>query len=393
MDMRFSEAEEAFRQEVRYFLDSELPADYQGTEEEFFTDRGLGIYKDFNRKLGDKGWLQLHWPEEYGGQGASPMQMGIFVEEMAYRRAPISPMAGWVGPIIITHGSEEQKKEYLPKLASGEMDLCLGYSEPEAGSDLFSLRTRADEDGDSYVINGQKIFTSLAHRADYCFLAVRTDPNRPKHAGISILMVDMKTPGITVRPLLNMGGTHSFNEMFFDNVRVPKDCLVGKKNGGLGLILTELDIERASGLGLDTAARSKSMLDELVVYANETMRNGRPLAEDPIIRQALAERATEIEVTRMLGYRVLWLLTKGIVAHTEASVSKVYGSEMQHRLANTGVQVIGLQSGLKSDSNWPPVASRLWDCCLLSFTWLIGGGTNEIQKNIIASGGLGLPSA
>ncbi|MFC2028288.1 acyl-CoA dehydrogenase family protein, partial [Chloroflexota bacterium] len=183
------------------------------------------------------------------------------------------------------------------------------------------------------------------------------------------------------------------NEMFFDNVRVPKDCLVGEKNGGLGLIITELDIERASGLGLDTAARCRRMLDELIDYAGRTKRNGRLLCEDPVIRQALAERATEIEVTRLLGYRVLWLLTKGIVAHTEASVSKVYGSEMLHRLANTGVQVLGLNSGLQSDPNWPPVSSRLWDCCLLSFTWLIAGGTNEIQKNIIASGGLGLPNA
>lgn len=321
------------------------------------------------------------------------MQMAIFVEEMAFHQAPVVPAAGWVGPTIILHGSEGQKKKYLPGLASGETELCIGYSEPEAGSDLFSLRTKADEDGDYYIINGQKIFTSLAHRADYCFLAARTDPNLPKHAGISIFMVDMKIPGITVWPLVDMGGTRMFNEVFFDNVRVPSDCLLGKKNGGLALIITELNIERASGGGADIAARGKYVLNGLIKYANETERNDQRLSKDPVIRQAMAERAMEIEVTRMLAYRVFWLQTKGITAQIEASVSKVYGSEMQQRLANNGAQVMGLYSGLTTNPKWAPLAREIWNQCLLSFVWLFGGGTNEIQRNIIASHGLGLPSA
>jgi alkylation response protein AidB-like acyl-CoA dehydrogenase len=394
MFIKFTDTEEAFRQEIRHFLKKELPPNWDGlTKEELASDEGWAFYEEFTRKLAAKGWLQLHWPPEYGGQGASPMQMAIFVEEMAFHQAPIVPEAGWVGPTIILHGSEDQKKKYLPGLASGEIELCVGYSEPEAGSDLFSLRTKAEEDGDYYIINGQKTFASLAHRADYCFLAARTDPNLPKHAGISIFMVDMKIPGITVRPLVDMGGTRMFNEVFFDNVRVPKDCLMGKKNGGLSLIITELNMERASGGGADIAARGKRVLNGLVKYANETERNDQRLSKDPVVRQAMAERAVEIEVTRLLAYRVVWLQTKGITAQIEASVSKVYGSEMQQRLANTGAQVMGLYSGLKANPKWAPLAREIWNQCLLSFVWLFGAGTNEIQRNIIASHGLGLPNA
>ena len=394
MYMQFTDSEEAFRKEIRDFLKKELPQNWDGlTKEEIASDEGWAFYKEFTHKLAAKGWLQLHWPPEHGGQGASPMKMAIFVEEMTFHQAPIVPEAGWIGPTIILHGSEEQKKKYLPGLASGETDLCIGYTEPDAGSDLFSLRTKADEDGDHYIINGQKIFTSLAHRADYCFLAARTDPNLPKHAGISIFMVDMKIPGITVRPLVDMGGTRMFNEVFLDNVRVSRDCLLGKKNGGLALIITELNMERASGGGVDIAARGKQVLNGLIEYANETERNDQRLSKDPVIRQAMAERAVEIEVTRMLAYRVVWLQTKGITAQIEASVSKVYGSEMQQRLANTGAQVMGLYSGLKTDPKWAPLARQIWNQCLLSFVWLIAGGTNEIQRNIIASHGLGLPSA
>jgi len=392
MYVRYTDAEEAFRQEIRDFLRKELPPDWKGmTEEEFFTDEGWLFYREFTRKLAAKGWLQLHWPVEYGGQGVSPMKMAVLVEEMAYHSAPVVPAVGWIGPTIIIHGTEEQKNSYLPRMAAGEIEWCIGYSEPGAGSDLFGLQTRAEEDGDYYVVNGQKIFTSLAHRADYCLLAARTDPKLPKHRGISIFIVDMKTAGVTVRPLIDMGGSHSFNEIFFDNVRVPKDCILGEKNGGLAVIITELEIERASGVGLDTTARCQRVLDGLIEYAKETKCHGEPLANDPIIRQALAERAVEIEVTRLLSYRQIWLAAKGMATHVDASVSKVYGSETEHRVANTGLQVLGLHSGLKTDPKWAPLAREVWNLCLLSFIWLIGGGTNEIQKNIIAAMGLGLP--
>ncbi|MEA1958908.1 MAG: acyl-CoA dehydrogenase family protein [Chloroflexota bacterium] len=392
MYLRFTREEETFRQEVRDFLKRELPLGWDGmTKHEFCSDEGWAFYRDFTRKVAGKGWLQMHWPVEYGGQGASPMKMTVFVEEMAYHQAPMIPEAGWIGPTIIMYGDEEHKKKYLPGTAAGEIEWCIAYSEPGAGSDLFSLKTKAEEDGDSFVINGQKIYTSFAHKADYCFLAARTDSDKPKHFGISIFIVDMKTPGITVRPLLDMGGSHAFNEVFFDNVRVPMDCLIGKKNDGLSIIITELDLERASGAGADMAGRSQRFLEKLIAYAGETNHRGEPLSNDPMIRQALVEREVEIEVTRLLAYRVVWLLTKGIVAQAEASVSKVYGNEMQHRLAKTGLELLGMYGTLQDDPKRSRLIKEVWDMCLFSFSWLFAGGTNEIQKNIIAMRGLGLP--
>ncbi|RLC71049.1 MAG: hypothetical protein DRI26_05930, partial [Chloroflexi bacterium] len=223
MDFRFTREEEVFRQTIRDFLQQELPPWWEGIEA-LGTDEGWAFYRSFVRKMGAKGWLNMHWPKEYGGMSATPMQQLIFTEEMAYHCAPAQIDLGpWVGSTIIVHGSDEQKRKYLPGIATGEAEWCIGYSEPGAGSDLAAIQTRAVEDGDEYVINGQKIFTSLAHRADYCWLAVRTDPDAPKHRGISMFVVDMRTPGITVRPLIDMAGLHTFNEVFFDDVRVPRE--------------------------------------------------------------------------------------------------------------------------------------------------------------------------
>jgi 3-oxocholest-4-en-26-oyl-CoA dehydrogenase alpha subunit len=391
MNLRFTENEDVFRQEIRDFLNKELPPNWTGLAEDFHdADERWAFSKAFLRKMAAKGWLQVNWPKEYGGLAATPMQMAIFAEEGGYHLSPFLPSSGWIGPAIIAHGTEAQKKRYLPGLAAGETELCIGYSEPGAGSDLFSLKTKAEERDDCYIVNGQKIFTSLAHRADYCWLAARTDPNLPKHKGISIFMVDMKTPGITVRPLLDMAHKHTFNEVFFDNVRVPKDCMIGKKNGGLAPIITELDIERAGGGGVDTAARCKRFLEDSVKYAKETKRLGKPLSKDPIVRQALAERAVEIETLRLLAYRVAWQLAKGAAVNYEASVCKVYGSEMQYRLAETGGRLLGLHSELEH-SKWSHLPDEMWYVCINAITWIIGGGTNEIQRNMIATLGLGLP--
>lgn len=388
----FTQKEEAFRQEIRDFLKGELPAWWEGVEA-LFTEEGWAFYRSFVRKMGAKGWLNMHWPKEYGGMSATPMQQLIFTEEMAYHSAPAQIDLGpWVGSTIIVHGTEEQKRKYLPGIASGEAEWCIGYSEPGAGSDLAAVQTRAVEDGDEYVINGQKIFTSLAHRADYCWAVARTDPNAPKHRGISMFVVDMRTPGITVRPLLDMAGQHTFNEVFFDDVRVPRDSMVGGKNQGWYLLLTELDIERTSfGGGVNISARSKRILEEMVQYARETKRNDVVLAKDPLIRRKLAERGVEIEISRLLAYRLSWMLSQGIIANYEASVSKLFGSEMAQRLANTGMEMLGLYGQLEPGSKWVRLRGWVERLYLWTVAETIGAGTSEIQRNIIAMRGLGLP--
>ena len=231
MDFHFRQEEEAFRQEVRAFLKQELPADHwhlQNDREE--TDHGpLEFRRAFVKEMGQRGWLNMAWPKEYGGQSASHMRQLVFNEEMSYHQAPGGGGA-LVGAALIHHGSEAQRKEYLPPIASGDVAWCQGFSEPGSGSDLASLQTRAVHDGDDYVINGQKIWTSGGHEADWCFALVRTDPDAPKHRGISFVLVNMRTPGVEVRPLINMLGTHKFNELYFTDVRIPRDQLVGEEN-------------------------------------------------------------------------------------------------------------------------------------------------------------------
>ena len=389
MDFRFTEQEEALRQEIGDFLERELPPGVEFTG----VSANYELRKEFNRKVGERGWLAMAWPEEYGGKEASPFQQIVFMEEMAYHRAGgMSVGATWVGPTILMHGTEEQKKRYLPGIASGEIEVCLGYSEPEAGSDLASLRTRAVEGADCYVINGQKVWTSLAQFADYCWLAARTDPDVPKHRGISMFMVDMKTPGITIHPLYDIRGVHIFNEVFFDNVRVPKDCLIGGKNRGWYIIMTALNIERTTwGGGANNAAVCQRLLDEIVEYVNETKVDGKALAEDPLIQNKLAQIAIEIEITRLLAYRSAWMQTKGIVPIHESSISKVYGSEMQKHLGKMGMEILGLYGQLQADSKWSFLKGHLLEMFLFSIAWSIGAGPDEIEKNMIATRALGLP--
>lgn len=394
MDFRFTAEEEAFRTEVHGYLQREIPDRWKelgyGVWEE--TDESWAITKAWNRKLGDRGWLALTWPREYGGQARSHIDQLILDEEMAYVGTPtgIETMMtiGWVCPAIMIFGTEEQKKSYLRRAAAGEIVFCIGYSEPGAGSDLASLQTRAIEDGDHYVINGQKIFTTIAHRADYCWLAARTDPHAPKHRGISIFVVDMKTQGITVHPLINMLGFHSFNEVFFDDVRIPRESLVGLKNRGWYQLAVALDFERS---GVAIPAASKRAIEELVMYCAERKRNGQPLAQDPITRGRLAELAVESEVLRMLCYRVAWLQSKGMVPNYEASMSKVFGSDLLYRVANVGMQILGLHCQLDRGSKWAPLGGRIARAYLTALSIGIGGGTSEIQRSIIAIRGLGLP--
>jgi alkylation response protein AidB-like acyl-CoA dehydrogenase len=394
MDFRFTEEEVAFKAEVHQWLKQEIPQRWTeldpGIWEE--TEESWSISRQFQRKLGQKGWLAPAYPKEYGGLELSHMKRLMLAEELAYNRAPISVeveiTVNWVAPTIILFGNERQKKEYGTRVAKGEIIFCIGYSEPNAGSDLAALQTRAVKVGDEYIINGQKIWCSYAHLADYCWLAVRTDPNVSKHKGISMFIVDMKTPGITVRPLINILNHHSFNEVFFDDVRIPKDNLVGQENNGWYQLVIALDLERSS---IGTAAAQQRIIEELVRYAKETRRNGKPIANDPLLRNQLAEMAVENEILRMMCYRIAWMYTKGIHPSYESSMTMVFSSELMRRLANVGMHIMGHYGELDRDSKWAPLNARIMRMYLSSISIGVGGGSNEIQRNIIAMRGLGLP--
>jgi len=394
MDFRFSEDEEAFRREVRQWLEQDIPQRWieldPGIWEE--TEESWALAREFQRKLGRKGWLAPAYPSEYGGLELSHMKRLILAEELAYSRSPISIeveiTVNWVGPSIMLFGTERQKKEYLTRIASGDIIFCLGYSEPNAGSDLASLQTRATEVGDEYVINGQKTWCSYGHLADYCWLAARTDPDASRHEDISIFVVPMKTPGITVRPLINILNRHSFNEVFFDDVHIPKENLVGQKNKGWYQLVIALDFERSS---IGYAAGNQRIIEELVKYVKDTTRNGEALANDPLVKNELAQLVVENEVARMMAYRIAWMFSKGLHPSYESSMSMVFVSEVMRRTANAGMRILGHYGELDRDSKWSVMNARIMRMCLSSLSIGVGGGSNEIQRNIIAMRGLGLP--
>ncbi|MCH7578159.1 MAG: acyl-CoA dehydrogenase family protein [Chloroflexi bacterium] len=392
MDFRLSPEEEAFRQEVRDWLKENLPKDWSG--DRFTRDRDpetWNIYREFAGKLAAKKWVAPAWPVEYGGLGLSVIQQLIFNEEMATQQAPLGYSiigVGWAGPTIIVYGTEEQKQKHLGAITNAETMWCQGFSEPNAGSDLASLQTRAVRDGDDYVINGEKVWTSGAHLADWCILLARTDPEATKHKGISYFLLDMKTPGVTVRPLIDMMDNHAFNEMFFDNVRVPKDCLLGEENRGWYMAATTLDFERSS---IGGAVGGRRMVEELVAYARDTKRNGKRLSEEVTVRVRLADAALEVEIGRMLSYRVASMQQRGLVPNYESSIAKLFNTDMQFRLAKAGLEIMGLYGQLEPQSKYAPLRGKFERQYLWQTGMIVGGGTPEIQRNIIAMRGLGLP--
>lgn len=394
MDFRFSEEEETFREEVRQWLKKEIPPRWAeldpGLWEE--TEESWALLRQFQRKLGQKGWLAPAYPKEYGGSEMSHVKRLILAEELYYHRAPVGiemeVSVNWVGAAVFLFGSDKQKKKYLTEVAKGESCFCLGYSEPNSGSDLASIQTRAVEDGDSWVINGQKTWCSFAHYANYCWLGARTDPTVPKHKGISMFIIDMKTPGITVRPLINVLNCHSFNEVFFDDVRVPKDSLIGEKNVGWYQLAMALDFERSL---IGTAAANQRLIEELIQYVKDAKRSGNNLGDDPLVKDELAELAVENEVLRMMCYRIAWMFSKGLHPSYESSMSLLFSSELLRRIANVGMRVLGHYGELAQDSKWAVFNARIMRIYLSGISIGVGGGTNEIQRNIVAMRGLGLP--
>ncbi len=390
MELRDSPEEAAFRQEVREFLRTELPDRFRS-----MSDAGEGLagrfeaMREWRQKLASKGWIAPAWPKEYGGASMTVMQQFIMNEEFAEMRTPNVGGFGvsMVGPTLIVHGSEEQKKEHLSRILSGEVMWCQGFSEPEAGSDLASLRTRAVRDGDDYVINGQKIWTSIAQYSHWMFMLARTDPDAPKHRGISYFLVDMKSPGIEVRPLVDLSNRQMFNEVFLDSVRVPARNLVGEENRGWYIGTTTLDFERSS---VGAAVGNRKAVEDIVEYAREHSGQGDcTLTRNPAVRVELADRLLEANISRLMSYRVISMQSRGLIPNYEASMTKLFGSELTQRIANTSMKVIGLYGAIYGDK--APLRGRWGRGYLQSLGSTIAAGTSEIQRNIIANRGLGLP--
>ncbi len=388
MEFSFTPEQDRLRLEVREFLQKEV------TEEsrlDFRLDRPYSpdTWKVL-RGLGERGWLCPAWPRELGGIGASPLDNYVIQDEISYAFAPapfavISAMV--VGPTLLLHGSEEQKKKYLPMIARGEVEFSMGYSEPQSGSDLASLSLRADDKGDYYLVNGQKMFSTKADFADYGWVAVRTDPDNPKkHKGISLLIVDLKnTPGITIRPIYNMSGYHS-TEVFYDDVKIPKENLVGELNQGFYIIGAALLFERAISV-----SGFHRPLEMLVDYVKNTRRGGKLLSEDPLVRRKIAEIEMRFAVTGVIARRLSWMQEEKLFALNETAMAKLLSTELVYDLANVGMQVMGPYGELVSDSKYAELQGWFAHIYQESPHYKIAGGTSEIQRQIISTRGLGLP--
>ncbi len=380
MEFRFTAEQEAFRADIRGFLDQELATpEGQPTRQD-------GFSQEFSKKLAERGWLGVAWPKEYGGRGLGIIEQLIFREELISAEAPIGyhmTAERQVGPTLLLHGTEEQRGDMIPRILNADVSFALGLSEPGAGSDLAAVATRAVRDGDEYIVNGQKIWTSIAHRADMIWLVVRTNAAAPKHKGISLLMVDLDSPGITVRPLVNMADQHGFNEVFFEDVRVPVSRRVGEEDRGWYLLAEHLDFERS---GIERIVTARKLFEEVLSYVRNlpTESEGRKRA-----RRLLPDLALELEIGRLLAYRVAWLQSQQLVPNYESSMSKLFGTEWQQRMARAAIQIAGIEAGaIRGDD---PFMQRVQRQYLNSVSMTIAGGTSEIQRNIIAQRGLGLP--
>jgi alkylation response protein AidB-like acyl-CoA dehydrogenase len=389
MDFKFTTEEEAFRQEVSDFLDKEGPQEWQKKKVSFFDMSGqenwIPVHRDMARKLGARGWLSLHWPVEYGGRGLSPFYRLILREELAKHHCPgyHSLSVDFVAPAILLKGSEALKKRHLPGIASGEVMWCEGLSEPGHGSDLAAIETFAREDGDSYVVNGQKIWTTYAHFADWMFVLARTDRQaQPNYRGLTFFLVEMHTPGITVNPIINMAGHHDFNEVFFDEVRIPKENIVDSVNRGWYVAMAVLDSERTSDLGYAIAG---TLLDDIVEAARETdILDGEN-------KRRMAELVAECEIARLTHYHVTWMQAQGKVTNYEAAMCKLLGFESIQHVAEFGMKVFKHYGLLSDESPLAPLAGRISSCYLRSFGHSMEAGTSEIDRDVIAQRGLGLP--
>jgi alkylation response protein AidB-like acyl-CoA dehydrogenase len=389
LDFAFTAEEEAFRKEVAEFLEKEVPAEYREKRVTFFDmssiEDWIQVHRRMAERLGERGWISMHWPREYGGRDASPFHRLILREELCRYHAPgyDSIGAGIVAPALLLKGSEEQKRQHLPGIASGKMIWCETLSEPDHGSDLAAIEVFAREEGDCYVVNGQKIWTTNGHFADWDALIARTDREvTPRHRGLTFFLLDMKTPGITVNPIVNMAGHHEFNEVFFDEVRIPKENIVGGLNRGFYVVMSLLDYERTTD---PVYAIADTYLRDLAKYAEE-----KGLL-DQITRNRIARLMADCEAARLLHYRVTWMQSRGLVPNHESAMSKMYSFELQQRVADFGMELLGQYSQLASGSERVPMYGRVPSVYLRSFGHSLEQGTSEIDRDVIAQRGLELP--
>ncbi len=398
MDFGFTKEELDFRAEVEEFVERELPPDWNDRVVSWpgaygtipgFEPQFRETTSKFRRILADNGWNRLSWPEEYGGEG-SVMKAAIVGDVFSYHRVPAGGVAFSIAaPTLLRVGNEDLKKEFLPKIAAGELDFWLGYSEPNAGADLVSLQTKAVADGDDFIINGQKIWSTGAHLTEYCWALVKTDLDAPAHKGATLIIISNDSPGVTINPIINICGNHSFNEVFFDDVRVSKANVVGEVNMGFYNVMLALQFERLA-IGVGSFRR---VLDELVQYAKETVRKGRPISENPMVRRKLAAIAIEIEVFENLYWQTVCMLGQGKVPELEASAVKLVFTELSVKMANIAMDILGQYGLLDKGAKLAPFDGRVGLGYLDSISGPIGAGTSEIQKSILATRGLGLPRA
>ncbi len=396
MDIRFTPEQEALRHAVRRWLEENLPPGW-GKPEYRAPESGeaqIAFVKQWQRKLYDAGWAGLSWPVEYGGRGASVMEQLVFGEEYARALAPSMITLGvgldLVGPTLIGHGQAWQRERFLHTVLTGEEIWCQGFSEPNAGSDLAAIRTRGEVRSDEIVVTGQKIWTSFASEADWCILIVRTDPDSERHKGLTFLLVDMQTPGITVRPLREITSEAWFNEVFFDQVRVPRKNVVGELDQGWNVIITTLMHERSATAG---HVRMASQRDKIANLARNTLHNGRPASKDPLVRQQLARLAIDAAILRYTVYRNVTRVQRGGTPGPEGSITKLFGSTLEQRMATAASEILG-PFGLLTEGDARAVEDGLWTYELLwSRAATIYAGTSEIQRNIISERVLGLPRA
>jgi alkylation response protein AidB-like acyl-CoA dehydrogenase len=395
MDFNYSPEEQTFRDEVRAWLASALPKGWGKTAfEPEDEDERARFRIEWERKLYEGGWSGISWPTKYGGRGATLVEQGIFAEECARAQAPegINVIGrNLAATTLMHHGNEAQRERYLPRILAAEEIWCQGFSEPNAGSDLASARCRAVADGDHFVVNGQKIWTSFAQYSQWCILLARTDQDVPKHKGLSFFLVDMKSPGITIRPLTQISGENEFNETFFEDVRVPKENLVGELNDGWRIAMTTLAYERGAEDALARQIRFKQELDLLIAQAQEMRLGARRAIDDPAIRQRLATSIVDLELMRMNCLREFSKAIKGEKPGPESSLMKLYWSHVAQDMADMAMEVLGPETLLMQGDPDTIARGRFPMAFMQSRAFTIYSGTSEIQRNIIAERVLGLP--